>query len=974
MTNRKSLKKSHLWSGLTGVGALLLGVALAGTTIAWEQKGEINNMFGLNAQGTFKGTEFTDDGSLSNDGFNKYIKAAYEFCEQEEEEGSVLLYNKDKALPLDSGERKVTVFGRGSVDPVFRSTAGGSSTNKQYEKNVVTALQDAKFSVNPTLLDAYNNNKPETRSVNSVGEYTSDVYTQAVKNSFKEYNDVAIVTLSRFATEGQDLAMKNEKGNRMLELDPEEKKMLEVVRDGGFQKRIVLLNSVFAMELDWLKDYNIDAVLWIGNPGFYGMPGAVRVLTGEVNPSGHLQATYAANSLSAPSSVNFGNFLFDYQGKDPRYLGAQYVTYAEGIYVGYKYYETRYVDTLLNQGNAKSKAGVYASKGDWNYADEVCYPFGYGESYTTYQYKLDGVKYDQGKDKFTATVSVTNNGKVDGKASVQLYASLPYTDFDKANGIEKSAIQLVDFDKIDVPAGKTERTTITFDRYLISTYDSKVNKSYIFEPGDYYFGVGNGAHEALNNILAAQNVKGLYDQDGNSVEGDPSCAAKWTLNLDKVDATTYANSPYNKDVKVTNQFDHADINNWVDDDQKITYLSRKDWEGTYPKSVEGLKVNDKMYDGLNMEFYKKPADAPSLKDLKLGVTLDQKISFLDMKGVAFDDPKWDDFLSQLSLHDLLLNMGDSKGIQAIVTVNKPGCAIVDGPEGMNGKFKYGDRRNCTGWATPTIVAASWDKKLMKRYGEMYGEDALYASIAIAYAPGSDILRSPYSGRTSEYYSEDGMLAYWASSNVMLGMRSKGLIGTMKHMFLNEQETYRQGVATFANEQAIREIYLKPFEGALTIGEGLGVMTSYNRIGLMYAAADVSIQEVLRDEWKYQGYIIDDALSASKYSSAPEMLCAGTNVFCLDTARPGQLEKLITDTDDGFLAQKVIESNHYIYYMMLQSSMAGISEDAVVTDGLQGWQIGIIVADVIIGVLAAGALVMFVLDTYVLKNKKTEGEN
>ena len=977
MTNSKSHSKSRLWSGLTGIGALLLGVVLAGTTIAWEQKGEINNFLGLNSGGvTFKGTEFSEDGSLNNEGFNKYIKAAYDYCEQEEEEGSVLLYNKNNALPLGSTERKVTVFGRGSVDPVFRSTAGGSSSNKQYEKNVVTALKDAGFDVNQTLLDAYSAAKPENRSVSSVGEYNRSVYSDTVLNSFAGHNDVAFVTLSRFATEGQDLAMSNDKGKRMLELDDEEKAMLDVVKNGNFKKRILILNSVFAMELNWLEDYNIDGVLWIGNPGFYGMPGAVRVLTGEVNPSGHLQATYAANSLSAPSAMNFGLHSFDYQGKEARYLGNSFVSYNEGIYVGYKYYETRYADLILNQGNANSTAGTYESDGAWNYADEVCYPFGFGLSYTTYKYNLDDLSYDSGKDQFTAKVSVTNTGKVDGKASVQLYASLPYTDFDKKNGIEKSAIQLVDFDKVDVKAGETVQTSITFDRYLIASYDSKVNKSYIFEPGDYYFAVGNGAHEALNNVLALQGKTGLYDQDGNSVTGEANCAKKWSPDITSVDATTYKYSQYNKDeqVAVTNQFDHADINNWVNDDEKITYLTRNDWEGTYPKTIATLTVNDKMYDGLNMEFYEKPADAPSLDDLNLGVKLDEKINFLDMKGVDFDDPKWDDFLSQLSLHDLLLNMGDSKGIQAIVAVNKPNCAIVDGPEGMNGQFKFGDKRNCTGWATPTIVAASWDKKIMRRYGEMYGEDALYASIPIAYAPGTDIVRSPYSGRTSEYYSEDGMLSYWASTNVINGMRSKGLIGTMKHMFLNEQEAGRQGIATFANEQAIREIYIKPFEGALTIGEGLGVMTSYNRIGLTYAAADTSIQYVLRDEWNYKGYIIDDALSASQYSSAPEMLCAGTNVFCLDTARPAALEELITSTDDGYLAQKVIESNHYIYYIMLQSSMAGISEDIVVTDGLQTWQTIIVVVDVVIGVLAAGAFVMFILSTYVWKNKKVEGEN
>ena len=296
--------------------------------------------------------------------------------------------------------------------------------------------------------------------------------------------------------------------------------------------------------------------------------------------------------------------------------------------------------------------------------------------------------------------------------------------------------------------------------------------------------------------------------------------------------------------------------------------------------------------------------------------------------------------------------------------NKPGCTIVDGPEGMNGQFKYGDRRNCTGWATLPIVGATWNHDVQTRFGEMYGEDALYASIPIAYAPGADTLRSPYSGRTSEYFSEDGVLSYYAAKAVSHGMRNKGLIGTVKHFFLNEQEAGRQGISTFANEQAIREIYMRAFEGSLAEGDSLGVMTAYNRIGVMYAAANQGIQHILRDEWNYGGYIIDDALTASEYSSAPEMLMAGNNIFCLDTARPNEIEKLITSTDDGDLLQKVIDSNHYLYYVMLQSSMGGSgAEDVVVSDAAPWWQTTLRALDVVFCALAVAAVVMYVLHTY-----------
>ena len=962
MAQKQPADQSRRWLGLTGSAVLLANLVLTGTSIAFQQEGEVNHALGIEgSNASYGGTEFSADGSLTDASYAAYIQAAYEFCEQEEEEGSVLLYNRNNALPLSESERNVTAFGRGSIDPVFRSTAGGSSTNKEYQQTPVDALQGAGFNVNQTVLDAYANAPaPEARSVSSVGEYDPALFTSSVTDSFASYGDVAFVTLSRFATEGNDLAMVNDKGKRMLELDDNEKAIFQKIKDSGkFKKVVVLLNSVFAMEMDWLDEYNVDAVLWVGNPGFYGMPGAIRVVTGEVNPSGHTQATFAANSLSAPSAENFGLHAYDYAGKTPR---------AEGIYVGYRYYETRYEDTVLGQGNAASATGAKASSDGWNYAEEVCFPFGYGLSYTTYEYALDNLSYDADADTFTATVTVSNTGSVDGKATVQLYAQSPYTDYDKENLVEKSAIQLMGYDKVDVAAGASETVQLEVPGYFLASYDSHGAKGYILDPGDYYFAVGNGAHEALNNVLALKcgsAVDGkLMDQDGNIVAGNTAAAAKWTAPNTTVDTEKYRTSRYNSDVEVTNTFDDADVNYWANDDEKITYLSRSAWDTTYPVTLATLTVNDKLYNGLNMQTYAKAADAKSVSDFNLGVTLDEKINFIDMKGVAFDDPKWDDFLSQMTLSELLINMGDSKGIKAVKAVNKPGCTIVDGPEGMNGQFKYGDRRNCTGWATLPIVGASWNHDLQTRFGEMYGEDALYASIPIAYAPGADTLRSPYSGRTSEYFSEDGVLSYYAAKNVSHGMRNKGLIGTVKHFFLNEQEAGRQGISTFANEQSIREIYIRAFEGSLAEGDSLGVMTAYNRIGVMYAAASQGIQHILRDEWNYGGYIIDDALTASEYSSAPEMLMAGNNIFCLDTARPTEIEKLITSTDDGDLLQKVLDSNHYLYYIMLKSSMGGASaEDLVVSDAAPWWQTALRVIDAIAIALVVASAVMYVLHTY-----------
>lgn len=889
-------------------------------------------------------------------------------------EGIVLLKNDEGRMPYSTD----TTFSFVSHSAV--SYIGGNKVDMK------TAFEDAGFGVNEDLWKFYSegNGKDYGLGVGSVSYGDDEDFSinecplsvmkaePGLTDSMK--NTVPVFVFSRVAGEGRDMPrsmynhtdVEEDKTKTYLEPDSTELEILQYLND-NFDDVVLLLNSSAALDLSWVKNYpSIHTVISAPAMGDYGLCSLAEIFSGKVNPSGRTVDTYEMDAMNSPAAQNFGDFAYyDEDGSLTKY---NYVSYKEGIYVGYRYYETRYEDTILGQGNADSTVGTKASTDGWNYAEEVCFPFGYGLSYTNYEYNLDKLDYNSDTDTFTATVTVSNTGDRDGKATVELYAQTPYTDYDKQNNVEKSSIQLLGYDKIDVAAGASETVTVDVPGYFLASYDANGAKGYILDAGDYYFAVGNGAHEALNNVLAAKcgdAVAGkLIDQDGNVVTGNTAAVATWTAPNTEVDTQKYRNSRYNSDVEVTNTFDDADVNYWANDDEKITYLSRSAWDTTYPTTLETLTVNDKLYNGLNMQTYVKAADAKSVSDFNLGVELDEKINFSDMIGVAFDDPKWNDFLSQLTLSDLLINMGDSKGIKAVKAVNKPGCTIVDGPEGMNGQFKYGDRRNCTGWATLPIVGATWNHDVQTRFGEMYGEDALYASIPIAYAPGADTLRSPYSGRTSEYFSEDGVLSYYAAKAVSRGMRNKGLIGTVKHFFLNEQEAGRQGISTFANEQAIREIYMRAFEGSLAEGDSLGVMTAYNRIGVMYAAANQGIQHILRDEWNYGGYIIDDALTASEYSSAPEMLMAGNNIFCLDTARPNEIEKLITSTDDGDLLQKVIDSNHYLYYIMLQSSMGGSgAEDVVVSDAAPWWQTTLRALDVVFCALAVAAVVMYVLHTY-----------
>ena len=392
-----------------------------------------------------------------------------------------------------------------------------------------------------------------------------------------------------------------------------------------------MINSPLAMSVDWMnnEDYGIDAVVYMGVPGYYGVGGIVHVLTGKdaegktINPSGHAVNTFAASASSSAAYQNFGD--------------RSVVVYKEGVYVGYKYYETRYEDLVLGQGKANSNKGIYKSTGEWNYADEMGYPFGFGLSYTTFNQTLKTVEYDAENDVITAEVEVENTGDMDGKCSVQLYVQAPYTQFDKDNGLGKSSIALMAYDKVDVKAGEKQTVKLSFDRYFLATYDYKINKTYILEGGDYYFAVGNGAHEALNNVIAFKDSSiSLYDHNGDAYTANTNAVKKMEIEDDPV---TYKMSHYNKSVEVENQFDDADYNYFASGSSQITYLDRQDWEATWPTSTTSNPAPSDARDMSN--YYKaKPEDAPSYTEgdgevynVDLG---DEKITFAEMAKVPLE--------------------------------------------------------------------------------------------------------------------------------------------------------------------------------------------------------------------------------------------------------------------------------------------------------------------------------------------------
>ena len=1002
------MKKSKLWLGLSGVGILLTSTMIGATQVAMDKEMLINDVLGLSRTNlkAARGSDYAEaDGSLTDKGYRKLIADSYKFCIEEEEQGAVLFKNENNALPLASDERDVTLFGRNSAHLMHRSGAGGAAPNEKYVVHLDDAFKEAKFNINETVWNLYTSGSNQSVTGNS--EIAVSQYTDAVKNTFQNYNDAAIITFTRFGTEDTD----PDAGR--LDLSQNEKDLLKMVKQqkdaGVFSKIIVMLNSPSAMGLEFADnpDYGVDAVLWFGIPGYYSLAGVVHVLMGQdadgkpLSPSGHAPETFAKYSMSSAAYQNFGTKSLTGNGIDGGQNASQFVAYKEGIYVGYKYYETRYEDCILGGRYADEKIGVYADTDNWDYAAEMGYPFGWGMSYTTFEQKITGVTYDSANDQYKIRVSVKNTGDMDGRASVQVYFQQPYTQWDQDYLLEKSAICLGGYEKVFVEKGKTEYVEVTVDKYFLCSYDYREGRHYFIEGGDYYFAIGNGAHEALNNILAAKGESGLFDHNGDDYVAPADTAKKVTL---RDDLNAYKKSVYNDEVEVVNQFDNADLNYWKED--AYEYLTRQDWR-TFPTTLSTFEATAEMKTEINNNNKHQVTDRDYYDDgdgnyfnvqLKKTVVdeetgeskvVDDLITFADMAKVPFSgkfidedgieqdaDELWEKFISQMSISDLAISMSDNRGILSVTRIKKPSNSIAEGPEGLLAQFNYGDKRWATGFATGPVYSATWDHEMQKKFGGFYGEEALFCGAASVNAPGTNILRTPYGSRASEYMSEDGIMNYYIASNVVSEAIRKGLVMNIKHCFLNNQESGRHGINTFANEQSIREIYLKPFEGALTKGGGMGIMTSYNRIGCTYAAVHKPLMlNVMRGEWNYKGLIIDDAQTGSNnssYANGPLMVEAGTNVFCLDGNRGGDLVNYATSNHDGGLVKMMQESNKYIMYALLRSFMGDMTNEEAEADLSRTqnawWKKAVYGIDIGIGVATGAAVVLFVLYQFILKSK------
>lgn len=896
------------------------------------------------------------------------------------EEGSVLLKNNG-ALPLSEGSR-VSAFNIASVDMIYGG-GGSGAINSSKSKNLKDSLSDAGLSVNEQLWKVYSDSG-KRRSVPGLmgGKFIVNEYgwDGKVSGAIGDYTDAAIVVLARTGGEGADYTQdmrSDPKGNpnayneystaaenhsSVLALTDQEKAVFENLgalrKSGGIKKIVVLVNSPNPMELGFLSvaDYSIDACLWVGNVGQKGMSAVGKLLTGKVNPSGRLTDTYASSANSAPSVKNSGNYTF--ASATGVTNGTKYLVEEEGIYVGYRYYETRYEDCVYNRFGAESTVGTYDSVGGWNYDEEVVFPFGYGLSYTEFEYSSFTAKESADKKSFELSVDVKNIGTVAGKEVVQFYFQAPYTE----GGIEKSAIELCAFAKTDelLPADSPVTVTATVSKEDLRAYDAKTAKTYILEAGDYYFACGKNVHDALDNILAA---KGKTTADGMTSSGDKAFAWKW--NNPKTDSTTYSKDGITQH-EITNRFDNASLE-YYGLEQKM--LSRSDWQSTYPETYASLAPTEQMKIDLKDE-YKTDPSVTKAPDMGKPVTK----TLIDARGLAYDDEVWTEILDSLTWEEMA-KLAGTAGYQTagIPKINKDNCLDYDGPAGLSGELYGGE--SGMGFPAEIVLASTWNSDLVRRMGEMVGEDGLALGVTGWYAPATNIHRNAFAGRNYEYYSEDPYLSGTMAAAQTLGAQSKGMYVYVKHFALNDQETNRIGIATFAGEQAIREIYLEAFEIAVQQGKAHGIMSSFNRIGCQWTGASRALlTEVLRDEWGFDGHVVTDAsMMSTGYMRIANGLKAGND--CWLSTSEAYVTQLNPYKNDPAMAAWLREAAHRILYTTANSSAMNpyITESGITAKTVSiipWWEPTLITLTIVFGLAAAACTVMAVL-TFVKGKKKTE---
>ena len=895
-----------------------------------------------------------------------------DICYQVEAEGAALLLNKDNALPLKDGA-KVSTLSSSSVNIVYGGTGSGNVDASKAD-DLKLSLEKSGFEVNPTLWDFYKTGPgaayDRTASAGesaalagqaSIAEVPMDVYTEEVKDSIAQYGDAAIITFSRIGGEGYDLAFKE---YNYLALDENEKALLkyatDLKADGKIEKIIVLINSSNALQVDFLKDeaYSIDACLWIGGVGIKGTNAVTDILAGKVNPSGSLVDTYCYDNYSSPAMQNFVPTTYEgFDGENIPQNASTYMIYQEGIYVGYKYYETHYEDFVMGTGNA----------GDYAYGDDVAFPFGYGLSYSEFAYSDMSVKYNAETDQFEVSVIVTNIGNCAGKETVQVYSQSPYTEYDKENGVEKASVALCGFGKTAIlQPGHAETVTIYVDKRDLASYDAYGAGTYILDAGDYYLTVGTDAHNAVNNTLAAkgytvENTDGKMD--GN---GDATLTYKWTQ--ESFDAETYSTSL--NGTEITNQLSDADLNLYEGNDDKITYLSRSDWQGTWPsKEIYKIALTEQMIAELQDVQY----NAENYDELDMPVLgADNGLTLYDMIGKDFDDPDWDKLLDQLTFDEMVSMIGDSfHWRMPAESINAPGARDENGPQGLSAAIfgtGLGDIEP-TAFTSEDVMAATFNVELMYEVGKVIGNNCLAADVVCLYGPGSNTHRTPYGGRNFEYYSEDGFLAGEIGGAEIKAIQEKGVDVVIKHFALNDCEQERLGQAAWVGEQAAREIYLKAFQKPLEESGANGVMTAYTRWGTRWSGSNKNLMTgIMRNEWGNMGFSITDNVLVTYCNGVDALMAGGVTTF--DAMLPHIVNQLPDYEDDAVIVTAMRNACHHNLYALANSSgMNGIGKDTVVIASTPKLLITLKTAAIVCAVLAVAPIVLWILGSK--KLRKTE---
>lgn len=870
------------------------------------------------------------------------IEAGKQLSEKVEAEGATLLKNDDAALPLPAGA-KVTLFSHSSVDVVYGGT-GSAGLDTSEVPDLREGLEAAGLQVNPTMWDFYQSGAgseyarqsvsitgPGSVTSNSVNEVPWSAYDQATLDSVADYGDAAVVVLSRVGGEGYDLETSNDESQSggFLGLSDEERDLLahvsEMKSQGTVKRVVVLLNSSNPIQLDFLKDpqYDVDSVLWVGGVGAQGVNAVGKVLAGQVSPSGSLPDTFLYDNLSAPSLVNAGTTAYaNAQEAGLSKFQRNYMVYQEGIYVGYRYYETRYEDAVMGTGNA----------GDFVYSDDVAYPFGAGLSYTTFQTSGMSVAYDEASDSFDVTVNVANTGDVAGRKAVKVFAQSPYTDYDRANGIEKPAVQLVGFTKTKLlEPGESQTVDVRVSRRDLASYDANGAKTYVLDAGDYRLTVADDAHAATNNVLAAKGFSPASTQGRMDAAGDASLV--YTYTNPALDVTTYATAE--NGAQITNRFDDADLNraDYVGD-QHVTYLSRSDWAGTMPTEAPVLTATEGMVSELADSRYDAGMYEGRYSDATMPTTgAKNGLRLIDMKGLDYDDPMWDQLLDQLSPKDMAFVIGSAfHYTQPISSIELPGTRDENGPTGLTTTL-FGAKSDVKTMGLPSedVMGATFDTELLNEVGRMIGNDCIAAKTTFLYGPGANIHRNAYAGRNFEYFSEDGFLSGKLLSAECQGIQSKGAMVMVKHFAMNDQETNRSGCCIWSNEQATREVYLRAFEDAFTEGKANGVMSSYTRIGCHWNGSNESmINGILRTEWGCNGVVISDNSGMSnKWMDGADGVLAGTD--CFDSMTQIEWKQLQNYYDDPVVVSAMRDCVHRIAYSVLNSlGMNGIGPDTHVS--------------------------------------------